>query len=65
MLSVLVLVDEFQAFAFLVLGPEISRVARHQQVGALAGLAVLKTLAITLATLPMAAYVQRRAVAHS
>ncbi|MBA3652615.1 MAG: MFS transporter [Actinobacteria bacterium] len=59
-LGLLAIVDQFQGFAFFVLGPEISAalgISKSQ----LAALSALKTLAITLATLPMAAFVQRRA----
>lgn len=58
-LSVLVIVDEFQGFGFAVLGPEISRAIGVSK-GGLAGLLALKTVAITLAALPMAAWVQKR-----
>ncbi|MBA3653691.1 MAG: MFS transporter [Actinobacteria bacterium] len=57
-LSVLVIVDELQGYAFYVLGPEISGSLGIGK-GALAGLSTLKILAITLATLPTAAYIQR------
>lgn len=59
-LGVLAIVDQLQGFGFFVLGPEMSR-ALGISSSTLAGLAALKTFAITLATLPMAAYVQRRA----
>lgn len=59
-LSVLVVVDEFQQYAFFVLGPEISSALGVSR-SALAALAALKLLALSLATLPMAAYVQREA----
>ncbi len=57
-LSALVIVDELQGYAFFVLGPEISATLGVGK-GALAGLSTLKILAITLATLPTAAYIQR------
>ncbi len=58
-LSILVIVDELQGYAFYVLGPEIGNTLGIGK-GALAGLSTLKILAITLATLPTAAYIQRR-----
>jgi len=58
-LSTLVVVDELQGYAFFVLGPEISSTLGIGK-GALAGLSTLKILAITLATLPTAAYIQQR-----
>jgi ABC-type branched-subunit amino acid transport system ATPase component len=57
-LSALVVVDQLQAYAFIVLGPEISSTLGIGQ-SALAGLNTLKVLAITLATLPTAALIQR------
>lgn len=59
-LGVLVVVDQFQAFAFLVLGPEVSEALGIGK-STLAALLSLKTLAFTLAALPMAAYVQKHA----
>src|SRR5687768_2096795 len=59
-LGLLVLVDEFQGYAIAVLGPEITAGLGISR-SALAGALVLKTLAITIAVLPMAAVVQRRA----
>ena len=56
-LGLLVVVDEFQGYAVTVLGPEISAALGISK-SALAGALVLKTLAITLALLPIAAYVQ-------
>ena len=58
-LGLLVLVDEFQGYAIAVLGPEITAGLGISR-SALAGALVLKTLAITIAVLPMAAVVQRR-----
>lgn len=58
-LSVLVMVDEISGFAFLVLGPEISQTLGIGK-SSLAAIMALKLLAITLAMLPMAAYVQHR-----
>src|SRR5581483_2530443 len=57
-LGLLVVVDQFQGYAFFVLGPEISRALGIGRSG-LAGLAALKTLAISVAAFPMAAFVQR------
>ncbi len=57
-LSALVIVDEFQGYAFFVLGPEIATSLGLSK-GAIAGLASLKILALTAATLPTAAYIQR------
>jgi len=57
-LGVLVMIDQFQGVAFGILGPEIARSLGLSKV-ALAGIVSLKTLAITVFTLPMAALVQR------
>lgn len=57
-LGLLVIIDEFQGYGFLVLGPEVSRALGISAAG-LAAILALKTLAISLATLPMAAYVQK------
>lgn len=57
-LSALVVVDELQGYAFYVLGPEISSTLGIGK-SALAGLSTLKILAITVATLPTAAFIQR------
>ncbi len=59
-LSVLVIIDQFQGYALFVLGPEISSSLGISR-GALGGLAALKVLAISVATLPMAAFVQKKA----
>ncbi len=59
-LGVLVIVDEFQGYGFLVLGPEIAESLGLSK-SAMAAVGALKTIAISLATLPMAAYVQRKA----
>src|SRR2546423_126745 len=59
-LGLLVIVDQFQSFGFTVLGPEIAD-ALGLNKSSLAALLALKTLALTLAALPMAAIVQRRA----
>ena len=59
-LGVLSIVDTFQAYAFTVLTPEISR-ALGVGKGAIAGVVALKTLAVSLAPLPVAALAQRRA----
>ncbi len=58
-LGLLVIVDEFQSYGFLVLGPEISSALGIEK-EVLGALQALKILALALATLPMAAYVQRR-----
>ena len=58
-LSALIIVDEFQGYAFFVLGPEIASSLGISK-GAIAGLSTLKILALTIATLPTAAYIQRR-----
>ncbi|MCX6519768.1 MAG: MFS transporter [Actinobacteria bacterium] len=55
----LVVVDELFGFVLSVLGPEISR-ALGMSKGALAGVLSAKLLAVSVATLPMAALVQRR-----
>jgi len=60
-LSVLVVVDQFQATALFLLGPELTR-ALGISPGALALLIALKSLAAGLTTLPIAAIVQRRPV---
>jgi ABC-type branched-subunit amino acid transport system ATPase component len=57
-LSVLVIVDELQSYAYFVLGPEIASSLGLSK-GALAGINSLKTLAITVAALPTAAYIQQ------
>ncbi len=59
-LGVLSIVDTFQAYAFSVLTPEISR-ALGVGKGAIAGVIALKGLAISVAPLPGAALVQRHA----
>jgi ABC-type branched-subunit amino acid transport system ATPase component/MFS family permease len=58
-LGLLVLVSQFHAYAFFLLGPEINRELGIQR-EALAGMVALITVAISLATLPIAAYVQDR-----
>lgn len=63
-LGALIVVDQFQANALFILGPEVAR-ALGISAGTLASLNALKALAAGLATLPMAAFVQnkpRRAV---
>jgi ABC-type branched-subunit amino acid transport system ATPase component/sugar phosphate permease len=57
-LGLLVVVDEFQQVVLVVLGPEIAA-ALGLSKSAFAFAIALKTLAITLAVLPMAAYVQK------
>jgi ABC-type branched-subunit amino acid transport system ATPase component/sugar phosphate permease len=58
-LGVLVAVDEWQGVAFGILGPDIARTLGLSK-GAIATVLALKLLAISIATLPMAAYVQNR-----
>jgi predicted MFS family arabinose efflux permease len=58
-LGLLVIVDQFQGFGFFVLGPEISRALGISR-SSLGLLVVVKTLLIMVASLPMAALVQRR-----
>ena len=57
-LGTLAIVDTFQGYAFTVLTPEISRTLGIG-LGTIALLLVLKTLALSLAPLPIAALVQR------
>jgi ABC-type branched-subunit amino acid transport system ATPase component/sugar phosphate permease len=57
-LGTLAIVDTFQGYAFTVLTPEISR-SLGVGLGTIALLLVLKTLALSLAPLPIAALVQR------
>jgi len=57
-LGVLTLVDDLQGFAFQVLTPEISQ-ALGVGAGTIAGLIALKTLALVISPLPVAALVQR------
>ena len=59
-LGLLSIVDTFQGYAFSVLTPEISR-ALGVGKGAIAGAIALKTLALALAPLPMAALASRKA----
>ena len=56
-LGALIIVDQFQGFAFSILGPEISRSLGVSK-GLLAFLVLIKTITITFASLPMAAFVQ-------
>jgi ABC-type branched-subunit amino acid transport system ATPase component/sugar phosphate permease len=58
-LGLLIVVDEFQQAVFAVLAPEISAGLGVSR-GALTGVIALKTLALTLAILPFAAYVQNK-----
>jgi ABC-type branched-subunit amino acid transport system ATPase component len=58
-LGLLVLVDEFQGHAIEILGPEIAGGLGISK-AALAGALALKTLAITMAVLPIAAWVQHK-----
>jgi ABC-type branched-subunit amino acid transport system ATPase component/MFS family permease len=63
-LGVLVIVDQFQGHAFSVLGPDVARSLGMSK--AAVGAAVsLKLAALSLATLPMAAYVQNRPRRHT
>ena len=57
-LGILSIVDTFHAYAFSVLTPEISSALGIGK-GAIAGVVALKTLAISLAPLPVAALAQR------
>ncbi len=57
-LGVLVIVDEFQTYGLLVLGPEVAAALGIEK-ELLGGLQALKTVALALATLPMAAFVQK------
>lgn len=59
-LGLLVVVDEFQSNALLILGPEVSAALGLSR-AALAGAILLKTLVLTVAALPLAALVQGRA----
>ncbi len=58
-LGALAIVDEFQSYAFFVLGPEISDGLGVSR-GTLAFALALKTLAIAVATLPIAAFAQAK-----
>jgi ABC-type multidrug transport system fused ATPase/permease subunit len=58
-LGLLIVVDEFQQAVFAVLAPEIAAGLGISR-GALTGVIALKTLALTLAILPFAAYVQNK-----
>lgn len=58
-LCLLVVVDQFQANALIILGPEVTKTLGIST-GTLAGLTALKGLAAGVATLPIAALVQRR-----
>jgi ABC-type branched-subunit amino acid transport system ATPase component len=62
-LGVLIVVDQFQSWGFFILGPEISAALGIGR-GTLTFLVLLKTLAVMLASLPMAAYVQARPRRH-
>jgi ABC-type branched-subunit amino acid transport system ATPase component/MFS family permease len=59
-LGLLGIVDQFQGYAFSVLAPDISRALGIGK-GVIAGVIALKTLAVAVAPLPMAALAQRRA----
>ncbi|HVV35403.1 MAG TPA: MFS transporter [Acidimicrobiales bacterium] len=56
-LGALIIVDQFQGFAFSILGPEISRSLGVSK-GLLAFLVLIKTITITFSSLPIAAIVQ-------
>ncbi|HZN15643.1 MAG TPA: ATP-binding protein [Acidimicrobiales bacterium] len=58
-IGLLGIVDQFQGYAFSVLTPEISRALGIGK-GAIAGVIAIKTLAIALAPLPIAALAQQR-----
>src|SRR5205823_1784661 len=58
-LGALLVVDTLHSYGFTVLAPEISRSLGVGK-GAIAGVLALKTLALSLAPLPIAALVQRR-----
>ena len=57
-LGTLIIVDQFHGYAFTVLAPDIARALGFGK-GAVAGIIALKTIAIALSPLPMAAAVQR------
>jgi ABC-type branched-subunit amino acid transport system ATPase component/MFS family permease len=59
-IGLLTVVDQFSGYAFAVLTPDISRALGISK-GAIAGVLALKTLAIAIAPLPMAALAQRKA----
>jgi ABC-type branched-subunit amino acid transport system ATPase component/sugar phosphate permease len=59
-LGTLSIIDTFHGYAFDVLAPEISRSLGVGK-GAIAGVIALKTLAVSISPLPMAALAQRRA----
>lgn len=63
-LGVLAIVDQFQGHAFSVLGPDVAR-SLGMSKAAVAGAVSLKLAALSLATLPMAAYVQNRPRRHT
>ena len=56
-LGTLIIVDQFHGYAFQVLAPDISRALGFGK-GAVAGIIALKTVAIAISPLPMAAAVQ-------
>jgi ABC-type branched-subunit amino acid transport system ATPase component/MFS family permease len=58
-LGLLFVVDEFQRYAFFVLGPEVSRTLGISR-GVLALVLIVQLVAITLAVFPLAALVQRK-----
>jgi ABC-type branched-subunit amino acid transport system ATPase component/MFS family permease len=59
-IGLLVVVDQFQGYAFAVLAPDISGALGIGK-GVIAGVIAIKTLAIAIAPLPMAALAQRKA----
>src|SRR5918994_3278255 len=63
-LGVLAIVDQFQGHAFSVLGPDVAR-SLGMSKGAVGAAVALKLAAISIAALPMAAYVQNRPRRHS
>ena len=58
-LGLLVVVDQFQGYALIVLGPEVAH-ALHIGKSTLGGLIALKIVALTCAALPVAAWVHHR-----
>ncbi|MGH2806757.1 MAG: ATP-binding protein [Actinomycetota bacterium] len=62
-LGVLVIVDQFQAYGFQILGPDIARSLGLSK-GTIAGLVSLKLIALSFAALGMSAYVQNKPRRH-
>ena len=63
-LGVLVIVDQFQGHAFSVLGPDVAR-SLGMSKAAVGAAVALKLAALSIATLPMAAYVQNHPRRHT